>query len=58
MRKVKFFAVVMLFGLLLLSGCETTKGVARGFTDGINKDSKTFWENLLKADSWIKENLW
>ena len=58
MQKNKIFAVIALFGFLCLSGCETTKGVAHGFAEGINKDTKTFWEKLLKADNWVKEKLW
>jgi len=58
MHENKIFAVIVLFSFLCLSGCETNKGVARGFSEGIHKDTKTFWEKLLKADSWVKEKLW
>jgi len=36
--------------LLIVSGCETAKGAAQGFT----KD----WQTAMKADKWLRENLW
>jgi predicted small secreted protein len=59
----KFFALVWV--VFILCGCATTKGIGEGISKtgqgvarGIIQDSKNFWQALLKADNWIKENLW
>ena len=59
-RTTLFFCVIML-SALMLSGCETTKGVAVGVgatAMGIGKDAKNTWHGIVKADDWIKKNLW
>jgi len=61
MQKIRILAAIVFFSFIFLSGCETTKGIVSGIggtAKGIGKDSKTLWEKALKADDWIKENLW
>lgn len=40
--------------VVLLSGCETVRGAAKGGAEGFCKD----WESAQKIDSWMRENLW
>jgi len=47
-------AFLVLTALLLVSGCETAKGVACGAYYGAKKDMK----NAAQADVWLRENLW
>ncbi len=56
---------VLWLSLILVAGCETTKGfttgVASGVTStasGVAKDATGLWQGLLRADSWMRENLW
>lgn len=56
---------ILFLCLILSSGCETTKGAVvgvgatvAGTTSGIAKDSKNLWQSILKADNWLRENLW
>ena len=58
MRKKFSLALVLLFGAILFSGCETTKGIAAGAAQGAAQDSKDIWQNIKQADSWIQKNLW
>jgi hypothetical protein len=58
--------------VILVSGCETAKGFARGSGDlargfgsavlttakGVSEDTHNFFEFLKPADEWVKENLW
>ncbi len=48
MRLTWFVVMGALF--LCLQGCETAKG--------FQKDVKTTWGTLSKADDWIRENMW
>lgn len=45
---------IVLFGLFafifVIAGCGTVKGAAQGM--------KEDWQAALKADDWIKKNLW
>lgn len=45
-----FLVAVVLIGLLGLIGCETAKGFSR--------DMDTAWQELVKADTWVRKNLW
>lgn len=47
-------SAALMVTVLLVSGCETTKGLARG----ISQDSQDLWNFLKQADDWVKENLW
>ncbi len=40
--------------VMIISGCETLKGAARGGAEGFAKD----WQSAQKIDEWIRENLW
>ena len=61
----KGIVFIVLAVVLLLSGCETTKGLGKGAVsgvastaEGIGKDSYSTWKFILAADNWIKDNLW
>jgi predicted small secreted protein len=65
MRKKKLFAGALLLSFILLSGCETSKGAAVGMggavastASGVAEDSKNLWQSILKADKWMRDNLW
>lgn len=65
LSKKSIFLWILFLCLILSSGCETTKRVTAGVgttvggaASGIAKDSQNFWQTVLKADSWIKRNLW
>jgi len=49
---------IVLFGLftfiVVIAGCGTIKGTAKGAAEGAKED----WQAALKADEWIKKNLW
>jgi hypothetical protein len=60
---------ILCLGLVFLGGCETAKGAAGGAAGGIGMtaagtahgaatDTKNIWQAILKADDWIKNNLW
>ena len=54
-------AFILTTSMLFLSGCETTKGVAVGVgatAIGVGKDAKSAWQGVVKADEWVKKNLW
>lgn len=52
-RKMRVFCLLSLV-ILLLGGCATTHGLI----SGIAEDTQTFCKAMLKADEWVKENLW
>jgi predicted small secreted protein len=69
MKTLKVSAVIFLLLGLLLSGCETTAGTAKGLAVGIGgtaygagsgavKDSKNTYNFIQGLDAWIKKNLW
>jgi len=63
MRKARLVLAFcfLVAGLSLLSGCETSKGVAVGVgatAVGAGKDTMTAWDWLNKGDAWFKRNLW
>ena len=66
MRSNSIFSFLMIFGIIILvSGCETAKGLTKGVAytiadtgRGVAKDSCNFWQGIIKAEEWIKENLW
>ncbi|MFA6378866.1 MAG: hypothetical protein WCX16_03685 [Candidatus Omnitrophota bacterium] len=61
MVKAILIFCVMMVSALMVSGCETTKGVAVGVgatAIGVGKDAKSAWHGVVKADEWVKNNLW
>lgn len=42
--------LVLLLGLAFIYGCGTIKGAAEG--------AKKDWQVLIKADDWVRKNLW
>ena len=54
-KKIGFCGLaVLLLCIVIMSGCETTRGLAQG----IAKDTKNTGGVILKVDDWIKKNLW
>lgn len=45
---------VLLLGFVFIYGCETIKGMGSGAGEGAKKD----WQVLIKADDWVRKNLW
>jgi len=52
-KKGAAFFILSIF-LILIAGCETTKGACKGAAEGAHKD----WESLKKADQKMQEVLW
>ncbi len=51
----KCILIFILFSLVIvISGCETVKGAAKGAAEGFQKD----WESAKKVDDWMRKNLW
>ena len=44
--------------LMLVSGCETIKGVAKGGADGFSQDWHNTKDNIQQIDEWAREKLW
>ncbi|MFC1658764.1 hypothetical protein ACFL1D_05210 [Candidatus Omnitrophota bacterium] len=51
---MRFWPAITICGLCILlfalSGCETLKGAAEGFSQD--------WQNAKKVDNWLQEHLW
>lgn len=65
LRKEMSVVFILFLGLVFLGGCETAKGAAGGIgmtavgtAQGAATDAKNIWQKILKADDWIKNNLW
>jgi predicted small secreted protein len=66
------FLWLILAAVILLHGCETSKGVAKGIgstaegmaegigstAEGVGRDSFNLWQALVAADDWFKKNFW
>lgn len=46
--------LVLFFSTILITGCQTIKGVAQGASEGIKKD----WQAITGADEKMREVLW
>lgn len=66
MRRISVFYFLVFFAIIVLtSGCETAKGFTKGCAytavdtgRGVVKDTYNLWQGIMKADEWIKKNLW
>ncbi|MBU0503195.1 MAG: hypothetical protein KKG43_02240 [Candidatus Omnitrophica bacterium] len=59
MVKKRVYSVIALVLLLaILSGCETCKLTAQGITQGLPQDARNTWQSIIRADDWVKKNLW
>lgn len=69
MGKHLLAAFVVTASVGLLSGCETTKQTAKGFSHGLHDDvSNTAgnckdaavgtYDAVVKADKWMQQNMW
>ncbi len=59
--KVIVLVLCLLVGIILISGCETAKGAVYGVgctVEGAAKDIEGLGGAIIKADNWLKENLW
>ena len=54
---------------VIFCGCQTVKGTAGGLVcgvanaakdgaEGVPQDAHNFWQAIISADNWIKNNLW
>jgi len=54
--------VVLLLCVIIMSGCETTKGVTKALSEGLAKDIKDtsvgISQAISQSDDWIRKNLW
>ena len=64
-NKLSILAAISLLAVPLLCGCQTAKGAATGVgatvvctAQGATQDSQNFWHTVLKADDWMRKNLW
>lgn len=58
-KRARFLSLILLPAIMILTtGCETTKNVAKGIAQGVPADAKNSWQAILKADKWMDENLW
>ncbi|KPK98509.1 MAG: hypothetical protein AMJ95_03860 [Omnitrophica WOR_2 bacterium SM23_72] len=65
LRNRQLLLGVLLLGLILVAGCETTRGFAtgvdsttEGVTEGVIKDAEGIWPAIVRLDNWIRKNLW
>jgi len=59
------FLVLFFSSVLFICGCETAKGAVKGTVNGvgavgagIGEGSKKDWAAVMKADDWVKDNMW
>ena len=60
-QKLGILGVFLFLLSLLCSGCQTAKGAAYGVgatAVGAVKDTENTYNCIMKADDWIKRNLW
>jgi len=71
-KKNTFLLWVLFSSFILLAGCETAKGAAYGVgataqgvgegigatAEGVAKDTTNLWQAMLRADEWMRKNLW
>ena len=64
-KKASYGVFIIFICVVLFSGCETAKGFGSGVAcgvssipQGVSKDSFNLWQSILKADDWVKKNLW
>jgi predicted small secreted protein len=46
--------LVLFFSTMLITGCQTIKGIGKGGSEGIKKD----WQAIMGADDKMREVLW
>ena len=59
------FLALFLSSVLFICGCETAKGAAKGTVHGVGAvgtgiadGAKKDWAAVMKADDWVKDNMW
>ncbi|HLD82972.1 MAG TPA: hypothetical protein VI976_03395 [Candidatus Omnitrophota bacterium] len=57
LKRTAVVSILIIF-VFLSAGCETTKGIAKGVIEGVPRDAKNTWQAMLKADDWMKKNMW
>jgi len=60
MRKAALVFILLIF-IITTYGCETVKGACQGGAEGASKDwqtAKGMGPMVMKADDWIRKNLW
>ena len=63
--KKGLFLTLLSIGIICMSGCETAAGIGKGFAGtatgaaaGARRDAGNIWNGILKADDWMRTNLW
>jgi len=53
------------FSIILINGCETTVGAAKGVAcgvgstaEGVGKDTCNLFKFIQTVDNWMRKNLW
>lgn len=53
--------LILFVSVIILSGCNTAKGVGEGVgctADGVSKDAQATGAGIMALDAWIKKNAW
>ncbi len=50
--------VVLVLCVIIMSGCETTKGMTKGLAKDIKDTSVGISQVISQSDDWIRKNLW
>jgi predicted small secreted protein len=65
MKKTLLTVMFVMFVAAGSSGCHTISGIAKGAADGMKEDIESVprmanngGHAIVKADNWLKENLW
>ena len=53
-RTKALLLAISILGTMLITGCETIKGIAQGAQEGAKKD----WHALMRTDDKMREVLW
>ena len=63
LKAAQYLSIFLVF--VVLTGCETIKGTTVGAATGLSQDiqntadpDKNGWNELRKADVWMRQNLW
>lgn len=57
MKKIAVL-VFICFAASFFSACATISGAGKGIRKGIAEDAKAVPSAIMRADEWIRENLW
>jgi len=61
MKKEVVLFCLLAFLIISVCGCETIKGAYKGGAEGAHRDwksSRGIIAQIMKADDWMRKNLW